>query len=365
MTSSTHGVSLALALVITACTDPLAPSLNSDATLLATVDLSSAENPYGARYMSVHFHAGRKVYQMWHLVERTSPEKLLFYAESRDGITFTDVGEVFTVPGKSLYGAMVSFVPHLNKYVLAYAANAGPGNSTQGWENGIALSDDGIIWATLPGAEFRPSTNTSDSPTQVVWNEQTQTFQMMVRPHMGDRQVAIIHSPDLLTWSEPKLVFPKYQTEAVQVQFYGMTVYATRDGWKGLVLRMETPLNKVGLPFGRYQTYLAESRDGIEWSLDESEPLLPVLANGGCNHTTDPLAWTTCPAFTLNRGDRLYGTGAIEATALLRMADGSFRIFASGFLVDHSLLVAQREAGMPATSLLVYQFGARALLLAR
>jgi hypothetical protein len=83
--------------------------------------------------------------------------------------------------------------------------------------------------------------------------------------------------------------------------------------------------------------------------------LLPVVENKGCSQYTHALVWPRCPAFFVNRGDGMYGTGAVEATSLITLPDGSVRIFASGFLVDHSLLTVQQAAGTPATNLLVYE----------
>lgn len=344
---------IGLTLLLSACGEPEAgPQVP---TLIGEIDLTTADNQYGARYPSVIKDPSTGIYRMYHLVEKTAPVKHLYYAESSDGLHFTPKGEIkFT--DEKLYGAEVTYDTHSKQYILAFHTNRGTESQSidfSNWESKLAYSKDGLAWQVDEQNRFRPDSTVSDAPSLPIYNASAGHYQMMIRPRVGDRSVSMITSKDLKTWSEPVSIFPKYMEGRFQIQYYGMPVFKIDDQFIGLVLRMETPEFKAGLPTGRYAPRLAHSTNGSDWTMEATD-FLPAINTES--------SWSLSEAFDLNKTNPLYGVGGLEATALVEMPDGSYNIYASGFVVDHSLLVRQRIEGTAPTKVLVYNIAKSALL---
>ena len=268
--------------------------------------------------------------RMWY-----NRNRLVMHATSADGLRWQR-------PGLGLYevaGSRDNNVVWPHFHSPSVACNDRPTDPQRrynmlgyGQESGrgyyAAHSADGIHWELYPKNPVLPGGDTCTLAYDPKTREYL-AFHKLTREHRGQRRrlVYLATSPDMQTWSEPKLVMAPDEIDDAQVrreggrysQFYNMSVFPYGDQFLGLVthFRYTGPPHERG-PLqsgddGPVDVELVHSRDGRTWHrCEDRSPVIPTgphAYDAGCilgatngPVTVDDELWLYYTAITTTHG---------------------------------------------------------------
>lgn len=326
--------------------------------LMAVSRMESPSNHAGGAYPSVVRDASAGIYRMWYqgcclpfdgdvpLVERRF--WYTCYGESEDGWRFRPVvlqdgimpnaedRRAFAIPSDIRFSGNAVFPlqgdvhfdesepESARRFRLTYIRRRFEEQDVfaDRFVCAFAYSPDGLRWTADESCTFMPDGPgmVSDTIHVPLWNATTGRWQMMVRPKACDRRIAVVESEDGHTWSRPRLVLEPDEDDPEAMQFYGMPVFRYEGMWIGFLWEMRTDPAFRGRAQGEMDVHLTFSNDGLHWSRASR------LADGPRR------------AFIPLREEGCFGHKGIEAGSMLLDDKGDLRIYANGFLVDHSVL---------------------------
>jgi len=210
--------------------------------------------------------------------------------------------------------------------------------NTYGGPGLVATSPDGIRWTNRPDMAWSPPQGRgSDTRNNIFYNPLSKQWSVICRKWHADRRVAMVTSPDLHQWSQPKVLLQPDTLDAPLQQFYGMSVLPYENDWFiGFLQCYHVPQENGGCPgeerlsmHGYVDTQLVHSIDGECWVRGPRTPFLDRTSPG------------------------TYGGGSLYGCEAAAGPDGRILIFARGTLRQHGN--ADLPKGYPARSgLLVY-----------
>ena len=219
------------------------------------------------------------------MVEGTDPAAL----HPVDG----DYGENIVFDGDGgLHGASVLYDPYdadpSRRYKLC--CMTGMAKPRDNWHQipvVLSFSADGLHWEHHP--EIEAHHFTSDARNTLYYNPITQQYTLLYRSAAVDRRVSLKTSPDLQTWSDPRVILhpgAEYNNDASQMQHYSMAAGWYDGIFYGLVWRYNVGLYDMDFSkmFGFMEPELVYSFDGQEYSFTSGKPLMerPYPPTPGC-----------------------------------------------------------------------------------
>jgi len=278
-----------------------------------------------------HYNIATKRYEAWDTQIRneittydaSEPEPDLHLIESLDGENWTSrrrpgkltvIGDV--PEGCKVTQKKVPCPPTYDRFWLEYEDKYDPDPARRykciiwpftrkiseegGIEGGpglIACSPDGIDWkADVRHQWFKPEMG-SDTTNNIFHNPITKNWQVICRRYNLDRRIAMAESPDLINWTDPRVIIHPEETDGDCTQFYGMGVLVYEgEYFIGAVNCFETSLGEVDEDhvfsassfskwLGLVEGKIAYSYDGRGWFRpDRRHVLLPRTKPGefGC-----------------------------------------------------------------------------------
>jgi len=183
--------------------------------------------------------------------------------------------------------------------------------------NGSELwtSADGLSWRLEEGVHWQ--TQAPDPPTFAHFNALRGRYVLSSRPDNGQRQIVLFETDDWRTFTPPEeLVMTADSLDRPLTQIYGMPIFPYEGWYIGLVWLFHCPASeRRHFPHiylgGRSDVQVAYSRNGWHWQRGPREPLLPNGANGAPD------------------------AGCLQASSMVRLEDGSLRIYACTSRHEH------------------------------
>ena len=162
----------------------------------------------------------------------------------------------------------------------------------------MLVSPDGLHWSPFEGNPLATA-SAFDTDMKPIWDEATGRYLAYGRYDLG-RVTALSTSPDLVHWSEPKIVIKlgdpaqPYQYDD-PIQIYHTEVYPFHGMYLGF---LNTFYHEWKVNCGTLDIQLVSSRDGVEWHLaDPAQPFIP--RHPGAQHIRSPGAM-------IEQGDEVY-----------------------------------------------------------
>lgn len=174
----------------------------------------------------------------------------------------------------------------------------------------LATSGDGIRWTLQPSMWGRREL---DSPMTAFYNKHHSTYTIVCRPHLGDRRVSLIETPDFQNLEKPRIILHPDPLDPAMVQFYGMPVYPYEDMYIGLLMCLHTDPAEVRAHkiLGYIDGHLTYSYDGRSFNRTYRQPFVARTPGG------EP------------------GSGCILPSCLLVDSDNRIRIYSGGSRFHH------------------------------
>ena len=149
------------------------------------------------------------------------------------------------------------------------------------------FSDDGVRFTVdRAGPWLDPG---SDIAGDILWNREAGFYQLFVRPVYGDRRVAMSTTADFTQFTRPVTIMQPDSQDRVGTELYDMPPRSYEDFYIGLLNIMTSDrFEEVSLSsdwpqikyFGRMDTQLAYSYNGLYWYRTEREPFIGVRDYG-------------------------------------------------------------------------------------
>ena len=200
----------------------------------------------------------------------------------------------------------------------------------------LVTSEDGLHWTIDPEARWGSMSWRPDPPVCCFYREKTGDHIMMIRPGWGDRRIAMQKSVDARNWSGPELILQPDLLDPPQTQIYGMPVFPYEGGYVGFLwmahFSSSEPLQRFNQLWGRIDSQLVHSHDGLHFQRGYREPFIPLNEPG------------------------LPGSGVIYPVSLIK-TDEEIRIYSSSTMdLHHQNTTRQfcRKGEMPPSSILLH-----------
>lgn len=180
----------------------------------------------------------------------------------------------------------------------------------------VACSPDGVRWSIDDDHPFYTVPGGCDTLITPLYNPVTENYQIMVRPSVLDRRIAIVESTDFRSWTAPRTVLTPDPLDEPCLQFYGMPWCHYEDVFIGLLWDQHTCQDERmgGARWsGVVDCELAYSYNGVHWNRTDRQPFVGRTEPG------------------------TYGCGSIYPSSLLVDEDDRIRIYGAATLVDHAL----------------------------
>ena len=137
-------------------------------------------------------------------------------------------------------------------------------------EGVTVVSKDGIHWETRTGGHWNWLMEDwyPEPPVFAFFNHRAGLHTKLVRPGWGDRRQCIRTSEDLVTWSEPELLFqPDSLDTSGPIGFYGLPVHPVGNG-AGFVGLLWVFRNANSEPVGSFNQFFGTMDNELVWSYD-------------------------------------------------------------------------------------------------
>ena len=148
-------------------------------------------------------------------------------------------------------------------------------------------SPDGINWTFDTGHLIHAST--SDADNTILYNPYTEEYMLFLRAAYVDRRICYKTSRDLIHWSDSVCCLHPgavYNSDALQVQLYGMVPSFVDGIFYGMVQRFYTSLTDMEFSkmWGYVETELYYSYDGMHYMPTTGRPVTqrPSAPDYGC-----------------------------------------------------------------------------------
>ena len=189
-----------------------------------------------------------------------------------------------------------------------------------------------------------------DTAGDILWNQEAGLYEIFPRPVPGDRRIALYTTADFEQFSRPITILQPDALDGVGTEFYDMPPRAYEDMYVGLLHVYTTdrfeheriePLNHLEnqlaywswmrekwprvMFYGRVETELTYSYNGIHWYRSRREPFIGVRAYG------------------------LQGGGSVYGMEMLRTEDDKLLFFVWGEKGGHAVRVDMEGAGLDMT----------------
>ena len=251
---------------------------------------------------------------------------VIMLAESPDGIHWqaVDTSAAVTLPGRVTPNQVLPATKGFGHLSGGYEdPRAEPDRRLKlmtvvcGAENGTALwtSADGVSWRLEEGVHWQKEA--PDPPTFAHYNALRNSYVLSSRPDHCQRQIVLFETGDWRTFTPAnELVMTADSLDRPLTQVYGMPIFPYEGWYIGLMWLYHCPATeRRDFPHiylgGRSDVQVAYSRNGWHWQRGPREPLLPNGANG------EPDA------------------GCLQASSMVRLDDGSLRIYACASRHEH------------------------------
>ena len=250
---------------------------------------------FRAAYSTIQYVPEQDRYLMWANFVRVFADLkgqnehcLLALAESQDGLHYTPAkgtvdgfdpvdNVVFAGYGSSIHGATVLYDPRdpdpARRFKCAASLDE-PGRPMAFAPSVIAFSPDGNHWS-FDGTKNAFHPLWSDAYNGLIWNPVLKCYQVFCRAIGTDRRIATVTSPDLVHWSEPRVIIHPDGEDAPGTEFYSMPVFYHKGIFYGYLWILETD-DEDPVPYkmaGRLYCELAYSYDGLTWNRTRHNPL--------------------------------------------------------------------------------------------
>ena len=161
----------------------------------------------------------------------------------------------------------------------------GPGTGIK--DSWIVTSPDGLTWQDLNGKLWHP--HGSDPTVCAYWNQYHGVYTLVIRPHNGDRRIALMETPDWEQFSDIELALCPDALDPDLAEIYSMPTFPYANMFIGLVWLYHTPQTAVDYGKflgGRINCQLAYSYDGRHFQRGLRDPLIdntpPGSIGAGC-----------------------------------------------------------------------------------
>jgi len=229
------------------------------------------EGPDG--FVTVEYLKETGTYRMWCRRWADQEKAIMSLAESDNAKEWRFVGDVFT--GDLTADEFHVFIDERDPgtpYKMAY---------TDGGRPAFASSCNGIRWKKHHNIVWHPTSRMSDTQNHLIFNPYTSRYQIFCRKCFVDRRVALVESPDLVNWTEPRIVLHPDPLDVPCVQFYGMPAFYYAGMFIGFLWVFYADMSERRKPVfaGPVETELTYSYDGLTWNRTH-HPLFPTPALG-------------------------------------------------------------------------------------
>ncbi|MFH1008841.1 MAG: hypothetical protein V1800_15305 [Candidatus Latescibacterota bacterium] len=173
--------------------------------------------------------------------------------------------------------------------------------------------DDEHPFYSVPGG--------TDTLLVPLFNPVTGRYQVIVRPSVLDRRIAIVESPDFQNWTQPLTIITPDPLDEPCLQFYGMPWFGYEDLFIGLLWdhHISQDERMGGAKWGGVvDCELAYSYNGVHWNRTTRQPFIGRTEQG------------------------TYGCGTVYPHSLIVDEQDRIRIYSTGLLVDHALEAAPK-----------------------
>ncbi|OHB55217.1 MAG: hypothetical protein A2Y12_09345 [Planctomycetes bacterium GWF2_42_9] len=211
--------------------------------------------------------------------------------------------------------------------IWPFTSNITKEGAIEGGPSLIACSPDGIDWTVDMRHQWFRGTMGSDTSNNIFYNPITKMWQVVCRCYNLDRRIAIVESPDLINWTEPRVIVHPEETDGPCTQFYGMPPFAYEDEYLiGAVAYVQTSLGEKIADLGgftsmswskwlgRVEVKLAYSYDGRGWWRPDRRHTLLARTEPGT-----------------------YGCGSIYCKSIEMGDDGKINFYSKGYLANHGI----------------------------
>ena len=220
------------------------------------------------------------------LVEGTDPADMHpVEGEYGENIVFDGAG--------GLHGASVLYDPldpdPARRYKLCAMTRMAPLRESGARHTPVVMSfsADGYHWEHHPEMVVHPYT--SDARNTLFYNPVTRNYTLLFRSAYVDRRISIKTSPDLVNWTEPRVILHPgavYNTDDTQIQHYSMTAGWYDGIFYGMVWRYNVGLMDMDFykMFGYMEPELVYSYDGVDFTYTSGKTLIerPYPPTPGC-----------------------------------------------------------------------------------
>jgi hypothetical protein len=211
--------------------------------------------------------------------------------------------------------------------IWPFTSNISKEGAIEGGASLVACSPDGIDWTVDMRHQWFTNPMGSDTSNNIFYNPITKNWQVICRKANLDRRIAMVESPDLENWTEPRVIIHPEEIDGNCIQFYGMPALAYEDEYFfGALAYVHTSLGEqqddlFGFTshtwskwLGRVDVRMAYSYDGRGWCRpDRRNVLLPRTEPG------------------------TYGSGSIYCKTLEVGEDGTINLYSKGYLANHGV----------------------------
>ncbi len=199
---------------------------------------------------------------------------------------------------------------------------------TEGGPSFVACSPDGENWTVDSRHAWFTRRHGSDTTNNIFYNPFTRHWQAICRCYNLDRRIAMVESPDLENWTEPRCIIHPDVADEPCMQFYGMPAFLYEDEYFiGVVQRYLAPLEEYPgdltgwMPncmwskwSGSVDGQLAYSYDGRSWLRTDRRSVVVPRSEPGA-----------------------FGAGAIYALSLSTSPEDRILIHSIGTTIGHGL----------------------------
>ena len=197
------------------------------------------------------------------------------------------------------------------------------------------FSDDGVHFTI---DRDRPWLNPgADDCGDILWNPEAGVYEIITRPLYADRRIAISVTKDFKEFSRPITVLQPGAQDRTGTEFYDLRARPYEGMYIGMNHVFTTDhfeeTSSVSPPwpwlkyYGRMETELTYSYNGLHWYRSDREPFMGLRDYG------------------------LPGGGTVYGMEMLRTSDDALLFYASGSKAGHGDDVAVQEAGLDSTGL--------------
>jgi hypothetical protein len=157
----------------------------------------------------------------------------------------------------------------------------------------VACSADGVNWTMDTRHQWYSRPKGSDTPNNIYYNPRRKVWQVICRRYNNDRRVAMCESPDLLQWTEPRVIIHPDSLDSSLLQFYGMpTLVYEGEYFFGAVQcyyvpseeksteHSQGPQNSWSKWHGNVDGQLVYSYDGELWNRSDRTVFVPRTEMG-------------------------------------------------------------------------------------